>query len=225
MRGRCCTLTDVLARVMRFCVQLLLKRGATEPSSLNIKKTTTDHNLCPTTTQRECAFVCMFCVIFEFYFLFEVRISFSVRDTRPLWETLYRWHEGHGEAFTTGSDCAKRTAGDREPDCLSPAVVFLVVFSLCSGAVLEQLVVGQALVTFGLVFSPLLESTKLPTLNTSKNTNTFYLRVSVGDARTENGAATAQSSAAGRSEAGASFSLSMCSNSVVSSSGDSFCFT
>ena len=40
LRGRCCAQsTDVLALVMRFCVQLLLNRGATTPSSSNtIKK-------------------------------------------------------------------------------------------------------------------------------------------------------------------------------------------
>ena len=37
---RCCTqCTDVPALVMRFCVQLLLERGATTPSSLNTVKT------------------------------------------------------------------------------------------------------------------------------------------------------------------------------------------
>ena len=41
LRGRCCTQsTDVPALVMRFRVQLLLKRGATTPSSINARKTT-----------------------------------------------------------------------------------------------------------------------------------------------------------------------------------------
>ena len=40
-----------------------------------------------------------------------------------------------------------------------PRVFFLVAFSRCSGAVLEQVVVGQALVTLSLVFSAILEST------------------------------------------------------------------
>ena len=57
----------------------------------------------------------------------------------------------------------------RQPDCLSPAGVFLVTVSLCFGAVLEQAPVGQALVTFiRLVLSPNLESTTHPMLNTSK---------------------------------------------------------
>ena len=37
---------------------------------------------------------------------------------------------------------------DRQPDCLSPAGVFLVAVSLRSCAVLERVVVGQAMVTF-----------------------------------------------------------------------------
>ena len=39
------------------------------------------------------------------------------------------------------------TEGDLKPDCLSPVGVFLVAVSLCSGAVLEQVAVGQALET------------------------------------------------------------------------------
>ena len=40
LRGRCCTQsTDVPALVMRFCMQLLLGRGFTSPSSLNTTKT------------------------------------------------------------------------------------------------------------------------------------------------------------------------------------------
>ena len=39
LRGKCCTQsTDVQASVTRFCVQLLLKRGAATPSSLNTTK-------------------------------------------------------------------------------------------------------------------------------------------------------------------------------------------
>ena len=41
----------------------------------------------------------------------------------------------------------------------------LVAVSLCSGAVLGQVVVGQALVTFSPVLSPTLGSTTSPTLN------------------------------------------------------------
>ena len=86
---------------------------------------------------------------FEFIFLFSVRISFSVRETRPLRETLCRCHEGHGRGFFH----VKRTEGDRQPDYLLPAGVFLVAVSLCSSAVLEHVVVGQAMVTVSLVFS------------------------------------------------------------------------
>ena len=53
-----------------------------------------------------------------------------------------------------------------QPDCWSPAGVFLVAVSLCSGAVLEQVVVGQPLVTFGPVFSANLQSMTHPTSNT-----------------------------------------------------------
>ena len=42
-------------------------------------------------------------------------------------------------------DCAGSTEGGRQPDCLSPAGVFVAAFSCWSGAVLEQIVVGQAL--------------------------------------------------------------------------------
>ena len=47
-----------------------------------------------------------------------------------------------------------------------------MAFSICCCAVLEQVVVGQALVTFSLVFAANLESTTHPTLNT-QNTNLF----------------------------------------------------
>ena len=56
-----------------------------------------------------------------------------------------------------------------QPDSLSPAGVFLVAVSLCSGAVLEQAVVSQALVTFRQVFSANIEATALPTLNVSED--------------------------------------------------------
>ena len=44
-----------------------------------------------------------------------------------------------------------------------PRVVFLVVVGLCSGAVLEQVVVGQAVVTSSPAFSANLESATPPT--------------------------------------------------------------
>ena len=50
-----------------------------------------------------------------------------------------------------------------------PRVFFLVAVSLCSSAVLEHVVVGQAVVTVSLVFSANLFSTTPPTLGTSKN--------------------------------------------------------
>ena len=67
------------------------------------------------------------------------------------------------------SDSVGRTEGDRQQDCLSPAGVLLVAVSLCSGAVLEQVVVGRALLTFRQFFSASLESTTLPTLKHFKN--------------------------------------------------------
>ena len=70
------------------------------------------------------------------------------------------------EVFPTLSDSAWRTESDRQPDWLSPAGVFFVWLSvfapvLCwskelSVFVLEQGVVGEALVTFCLVFWPIL---------------------------------------------------------------------
>ena len=46
----------------------------------------------------------------------------------------------HGEQRVTGSG-----------KCMSPSVLLLVAFSLCCGAVLEQVVVGPALLTFSVV--------------------------------------------------------------------------
>ena len=59
-------------------------------------------------------------------------------------------------------------------DCLSPAGVFLVAVSLCSSAVLEQAVVGRALVTLSPVFSTNLESTTLPDVQRTRNKKTCY---------------------------------------------------
>ena len=41
---------------------------------------------------RLCFFLRVLCH-FELNFVFGVRILFSVRESRPLWETLYRYHE------------------------------------------------------------------------------------------------------------------------------------
>ena len=59
------------------------------------------------------------------------------------------------------SDSARTAEGDRQRECLPLASVFffLVAVSLCSGAVLEQAVVGQALVNSSLVFSTDLKAT------------------------------------------------------------------
>ena len=56
---------------------------------------------------------------------------------------------------------AGQREGGRLPGCLSPAGVLLVAVSLCSGAMLEQVVVGQALVTFSLVFRVILNPRRL----------------------------------------------------------------
>ena len=73
-------------------------------------------------------------------------------ERRAHWESLYRYHEGHGEAFRV-------------------LLLWLSVFF--SGAVLEQVIVGEALVTFAVqFFFASLESTTLPKIHTTKNKNT-----------------------------------------------------
>ena len=66
---------------------------------------------------------------------------------------------------------------------MSPAGVFLVAFSLCSRAVLEQVVADQALMTVSPVYSANLVSTTPPTLSTSKIKNIWSseMFVSHGD--------------------------------------------
>ena len=59
---------------------------------------------------------------FEFHFLFGVRISFPVRETRPLWETSYSFHAGLGERLSARELTEHWVTG-------SQAVCYLLVFS------------------------------------------------------------------------------------------------
>ena len=85
-----------------------------------------------------------------------------------MWETFYRYHElTRRRVFSPREVTAQgeRRVTDSQTAC-DPRVVFLVVVGLCSGAVLEQVFVGQAVVTSSPAFSANLESATPPTFDT-----------------------------------------------------------
>ena len=116
-----------------------------------------------TPPQVEAKRVWRLCFLCHFEFIFSSTGEFPSLTGDPSVVGSPREVTAQGERTVTGSQTA----------CLSPAGVFLVAFGLWSCAVQERVVVGQALVTFSLVFSANLESTTPPTLNTSKTKKHF----------------------------------------------------
>ena len=81
---------------------------------------------------------CVFCVILNLTFVSTWEFLFPCERPVHCGKLRTGILKRTGEALAAWSDRAGRADGDRQSDCLSRAGVFLVAFSLCSGALVEQ---------------------------------------------------------------------------------------